>query len=171
MSHERRRSRANGRTTLKPSRTQAPRATADGADAGNATDRKSTQRERLIAGMLAAAGRYGYAGANVSQVIEHAGVSRPTFYEYFADKDNCFIATHQEFGRRLVEDLERTIAATPPEQAVQRGVRRLVEIAQCLPDLARFLTNDTMAGGWHALDAHDRLRDEIAEIIERGRAR
>ena len=31
--------------------------------------------------------------------------------------------------------------------------------------------NDTMAGGWRALDEHDRLRDEIAEIIACGRAR
>src|ERR1700679_1120423 len=54
--------------------------------------RKGTQRERLLDGMLLAAVRRGYAGANVAQVIAQAGVSRPTFYEYFADRDDCFLA-------------------------------------------------------------------------------
>ncbi len=64
------------------------------------TRRKRTQRERLIAGMVMAARRHGYAGANVSRVIARAGVSRPTFYEYFADKDDCFLATHRELAGR-----------------------------------------------------------------------
>ncbi len=131
------------------------------------SDRKSTQRRRLIAGMVAAARRHGYAGANVSQVISHAGVSRPTFYEYFADKDDCFLATHREVGRRLVDELDSTVASSAPEMAVQVCVRRLVEIAECLPDLAGFLMNDAMAGGWRSLDERDLLRDELAQIVER----
>jgi AcrR family transcriptional regulator len=130
-------------------------------------DRKSTQRQRLVAGMVEAARRHGYAGANVSQVISHAGVSRPTFYEYFADKDDCFLATHREVGQRLVKELDRTVAASSPELAVQASIRRLVEIAQCVPDLAGFLMNDAMAGGWRSLDERDRLRDEMAQIVER----
>ena len=39
--------------------------------------RKRTQRERLLRGMVDVANRGGYAGANVSAVIEKAGVSRP----------------------------------------------------------------------------------------------
>src|ERR1700733_912081 len=45
--------------------------------------RKSTQRERLLNGMIEVADRRGYAGASVSAVIAEAGVSRPTFYDYF----------------------------------------------------------------------------------------
>ena len=130
---------------------------------------RSTQRERLIAGMLASATRYGYAGANVSRVIAHAGVSRPTFYEYFTDKDDCFLATHREIGELLIADIERTVAAAP-DQAVQASVRRFVEIAECVPDQARFIMNEVMAGGWRALDERDRLTDEVARVIERSRA-
>ncbi|HXM87565.1 MAG TPA: TetR/AcrR family transcriptional regulator, partial [Solirubrobacteraceae bacterium] len=53
---------------------------------------KSTQRERLVHGMVEAANVGGYASANVSAVIANAGVSRPTFYEYFVDRDDCFVA-------------------------------------------------------------------------------
>jgi AcrR family transcriptional regulator len=130
-------------------------------------DRKSTQRRRLVAGMVAAARRHGYAGASVSQVISHAGVSRPTFYEYFADKDDCFLATHREVGQRLVKEVDRAVSSSPPELAVQAGIRRVVEISQCVPDLAGFLMNDAMAGGWRSLDERDRLRDQMAQLIER----
>jgi AcrR family transcriptional regulator len=134
------------------------------------TDRKSTQRERLIAGMIAAAHRYGYAGANVSQVIGHAGVSRPTFYEYFTDKDDCFLAAHREISQLLVEEIRRAVAVEAPERAVYVAIRTLIRLSEELPDRACFLTNETMAAGWRGLDAHDRLIEEIARVVERSSA-
>jgi AcrR family transcriptional regulator len=133
-------------------------------------DRKSTQRDRLIAGMIASAHRYGYAGASVSHVIAHAGVSRPTFYEYFADKDDCFLATHRLHARLLVKDIRRAVSTVAPEQAVQTAIRRFIELAAEHPDRAGFLTDTTMAGGWDALDERDRMIDEVAEVIEHARA-
>ena len=134
------------------------------------TDRRGTQRERLIAGMVMAARRHGYAGATVSEVIERAGVSRPTFYEYFEDRDACFIAAHRELAALFVERIRETVEAAPPEQAVQVGIRRFIELAEEHPDGASFLTDSTMAGGWGALDARDRMIDELARIIERSLA-
>jgi AcrR family transcriptional regulator len=134
------------------------------------TDRRSTQRERLIAGMVMAARRHGYAGATVSEVIERAGVSRPTFYEYFEDRDACFIATHRELATLFVKRMREIVGAAPPEQAVQVGIRGFVELAEEHPNGASFLTDSTMAGGWGALDARDRMIDEVAHIIERALA-
>lgn len=128
--------------------------------------RRRSQRERLIAGMVMAARRHGYAGANVSEVIARAGVSRPTFYEYFLDKDDCFIATHRELSRLLIERIRRAVESEPPERAVQAGIRGFVELAEEHPNGASFLTDTTMAGGWGALDERDRMIDEVARIIE-----
>jgi AcrR family transcriptional regulator len=136
------------------------------AHSNHPTKRKRSQRERLIAGMVMAARRHGYAGANVSQVIACAGVSRPTFYEYFSDKDDCFRTTHRELARLLLEEIRQTVAAAPPERAVQAGIRRFLELAEEHPNGASFLADATMAGGWGALDEHDRMIDEIAEVIE-----
>jgi AcrR family transcriptional regulator len=47
------------------------------------TGRKSTQRERLLNGVITVANRDGSSRASVSAVIAEAGVSRPTFYDYF----------------------------------------------------------------------------------------
>jgi AcrR family transcriptional regulator len=133
-------------------------------------DRKATQRERLLDGMLVAAVRKGHAGASIAQVIAHAGVSRPTFYEHFTDKDECFLATHREISEQLYEHVSESIRAEPPERAVQAGVRALILGAEARPDRARFLVNETLAGGPRVLDQHDRSIERIEQIIEQARA-
>ena len=62
---------------------------------------RAVQRLRLIAAMLDAAATLGYRATNVQDVIERAGVSRPTFYEHFANKDDCFLAAYDAGVRRL----------------------------------------------------------------------
>jgi len=121
--------------------------------------------------MIAAAHRHGYAGANVTQVIEHAGVSRPTFYDYFADKDDCFLATHRELSRFLVWEISRAVAAEAPERAVQTAILTLIRLSEEYPDRAGFLANEAMAAGWRGLDERDRLIDEIALVVGQARAK
>jgi AcrR family transcriptional regulator len=52
------------------------------------------QRTRLYGGMIESVHEHGYAGTTVAQVIALAGVSRRAFYEQFANKEECFLATH-----------------------------------------------------------------------------
>lgn len=130
-------------------------------------DRKSTQRERLIAGMIVAANRDGYAGANVSAVIANAGVSRPTFYDYFTDRDDCFLATHRSIATDLLQQVRRALTAETPERAIQTGIRTLIALAESAPEKARFLTNETMAGGPRTLNERDKTITQLEQIIDR----
>jgi AcrR family transcriptional regulator len=104
-------------------------------------------------------------------VIAIAGVSRPTFYEYFRDKEDCFLATHRELGRLLALEVGRAVAEQPPERAIQTAIRRLVALAESHHDRAVLLVNETLAGEASALEAHDRLIDELVLIVERAHAR
>jgi AcrR family transcriptional regulator len=131
-----------------------------------AKGRKSTQHERLLGGMLAAANRDGYARASVSAVIAEAGVSRPTFYDYFRDREACLLTVIAEANTRLLDAVAEAIASAPPEQAVASAVRGLVAFASAEPALARFLTNEPLACGGRALDARAHGIDAIAELIE-----
>ncbi len=133
--------------------------------------RKDTQRARLVDGMVQAAVREGYAGATVRRVIAYAGVSRPTFYDYFQDRDDCFLAVHREIAERLLERVRRAVALGPPECAVEAGARALLELAKTEPDATQLLTNETMAAGPAALDRRDSTIAQIAQIIERARSR
>jgi len=52
------------------------------------------QRARLYGGMVESVYQRGYAGTSVAHVIALAGVSRRAFYEQFANKEDCFLATY-----------------------------------------------------------------------------
>ena len=80
----------------------------------------AVQRERLIVAMLKAASELGYRETNVQDVIDRAGVSRPTFYEHFANKEDCFLAAFDTSAERLREKVDaaadkgRRCLARPP---------------------------------------------------------
>ncbi|MGO8906282.1 MAG: TetR/AcrR family transcriptional regulator [Solirubrobacteraceae bacterium] len=132
-----------------------------------ANRRKRTQRERIIAGMIAAANRGGYAGANVSAVIGNAGVSRPTFYDYFEDRDVCFRASIEDVQEELLGELSQQLEGHPPAEAMASAVRTLLSYAASQPARARFLMGEAMAGRPDALEVRDRGIGELAAAIER----
>ena len=136
-----------------------------------ANRKKATQRPRLLAGMVAAANRHGYAGANVSAVIAEAGVSRPTFYDYFEDRDDCFIATALDVQHQLLQDVRGAIRESPPESALAAAVRATVAFAGRAPAEARFLMKETLAGGPGALEARDEAIRQTAAEVEKAHRR
>ena len=66
----------------------------------------AVQRERVLAGMLRATAELGYREVSVQDVLDRAGVSRPTFYEHFENKEDCFLAAFDGAAGRLRERLE-----------------------------------------------------------------
>src|ERR1700682_6543647 len=99
--------------------------------------RKSTQRERLVAGVVAVANRDGYAGANIAALIAEAGVSRPTFYDYFADRDECFVAAFQNAHEALAGEIRRAVERTGTKRPAGAAIGALVEFASARPAMAR----------------------------------
>jgi AcrR family transcriptional regulator len=115
--------------------------------------------------MVSVAASEGYAGATVAKVIAAAGVSRPTFYEYFADRDACVIASAQEVGGELRETVVSAVDASP-ECALGSALKAHVEFARNHPTQARFLLSETLAGGPRTLDERDRVIAGVAATIE-----
>jgi len=138
-----------------------------GGDHGEllARGRKSTQRQRMLAGMVTSANRDGYTGANVSKIIAEAGVSRPTFYDYFEDKDDCFLAALHDIQQRLLGDVRDAVAAQP-EHALQASLAAILSFASREPAQALFLCSQAMAAGPSALDLRDQGIAEITQVIE-----
>jgi len=116
--------------------------------------------------MIAVGNRDGYAGANVSAVIAQAGVSRPTFYEYFTDKDDCFLATLADTNERLLVEVRHAVESHAPEHATQATIEALVDFANSQPAMAHFVMSEAMAGGPRALKVRDRGIAEIEQVIE-----
>src|SRR5450755_3486457 len=85
-------------------------------------ERQAAQRERVIAAIatLAAAGRE----LSVASVVEHAGIGRNTFYEYFDDVEHALRSLNDLARRELVTRVEQALrlARTPLERV--RAVAR-----------------------------------------------
>jgi AcrR family transcriptional regulator len=58
------------------------------------------QRTRMHGAMIEAVAANGYEGTSVKQVVSLAGVSRRSFYEQFANKQECFLATYDLIAKR-----------------------------------------------------------------------
>jgi AcrR family transcriptional regulator len=128
--------------------------------------RRSTQRERLLDGMRRVAVRDGYARATVAEVIALAGVSRPTVYEYFADKEDCFLHSLAGTHEQLQTEIAAAVHDSPPAQAACVTIKALVTYAASRPDDARLLMDEAMAGSARVLEARDRAVGDIATLIE-----
>jgi AcrR family transcriptional regulator len=131
-----------------------------------ARGRKDTQRERLLAGMITAANRDGYARASVTAVIAEAGVSRPTFYDYFSDRAACFAAALTDVHERLLAATREELNRHPPHDALTASIRALLAFAAADPARARFLTNEPIAAGRGALDARDAGIAALSALVE-----
>src|SRR5580700_526556 len=70
------------------------------------------QRVRMHGAMVEAVAGSGYGGTSVKQVIGLAGVSRRAFYEQFANKEECFLATFDLIAARGVARISQAYRAT-----------------------------------------------------------
>jgi AcrR family transcriptional regulator len=84
-----------------------------------------SQRERMLRGMAEAVTERGYANVTVADVIKRAGVSRETFYEQFANKEDCFMAAYDTIVVVLLKALKEAIS--PPPGTDAGGLRELID--------------------------------------------
>jgi AcrR family transcriptional regulator len=75
------------------------------------------QRTRIHGAMVEAVAANGYDGASVRQVVALAGVSRRSFYEQFANKRECFLATFDLIAARGVKRIRRGYRASEGDLA------------------------------------------------------
>jgi AcrR family transcriptional regulator len=70
------------------------------------------QRLRMHGAMVEAVAVNGYANTSVKQIIGLAGVSRRAFYEQFANKEECFLATFDLIAARGVKRVHDAYRST-----------------------------------------------------------
>lgn len=123
-------------------------------------------RERLLRGMTDAAARDGYAKASVAKVIERAGVSRATFYEHFADKEDCFLAAYREVSSRMRSRVRDAAHGSPPSCRPRAVLEVLLAELAADPAGARLILVEALAAGPATRVEHERLIEDIEGSIE-----
>lgn len=118
-----------------------------------------TQRDRLIDAMARTVDAKGFA-VPLTEVCAAAGVSTRAFYEHFADKEDCFMATF-ECGAIL---LQRSVSAAYAEPAaswplrIRRGLEVLLHLLAAEPAFANLAIVEMLAAG-------PRTRQRCREIV------
>jgi len=65
----------------------------------------ANQRTRLREAMIELVAEQGYAATTVSDLVARAGVSRKAFYELYANKQECFLATYDAIAAASVDQV------------------------------------------------------------------
>lgn len=107
-----------------------------------------SQRNRILDAMAHAVADKGYDNTAVADVLERAGVSRKTFYEQFADKQSCFLATYDTvFGRLLDQGVAAYDSGRTWPQRIRGGLGALLEALAAEPAYARACIVEVLAAG------------------------
>jgi AcrR family transcriptional regulator len=106
------------------------------------------QRERLFEAMVQAVDERGFAQTTISDLVGRAGVSRRSFYEHFANKEECLLGAFDASVRRLARRLfEAYDPAKPWAEQVEGVTRALLQATLERPDAARLVCVDVGAAG------------------------
>jgi len=117
--------------------------------------------------MIRVAGSNGYLTTSVADVLSEAGASRTTFYKYFDDKQECFLAAYDLAVKRIVG--AAAIACEGKREWRERaraGLTGVVELFANDPTLARTAILEAVAAGPEARRRHWTAIGRIAELLE-----
>jgi AcrR family transcriptional regulator len=107
------------------------------------------QRTRIHGAMIEAVAEQGYAATSVGRVVALAGVSRRCFYEQFANKEQCFLATFDLLAARGLRRMSAAYLATPgdPEDRLGAAFAAFAEVAATRRKAASLVLLDAEKAG------------------------
>jgi AcrR family transcriptional regulator/DNA-binding MarR family transcriptional regulator len=117
------------------------------------------QRTRVLGALCEVVAERGAVGATVAHIVARAGVSRRTFYELFADREDAFLAAFDQV-------VERAAARVAP--AFEGAGRWRERVRGALVALLGFFDEEPDLGALcvvHALGAGPRALERRAEVV------
>lgn len=123
------------------------------------------QRSRLISGMIETVAEQGYGKATIANVIAAAKVSRKTFYESFANREDCYRAAYEASFDFLRKRVEAGSAADEWPDSVRSGLASLLEGLGDHPDLAAFFLISPASVGDEIAGRHHAAIGELVEVL------
>ena len=125
------------------------------------------QRARILAAMFDVASELGASNVSVAHVVERSGVSRRTFYEAFADREDCFLAAFED---ALAFVSERVLPAYHAERGwrdrIRAGVIAFLAFLDEEPVIGRLLICESLTGGARARVRREQVLAQIASAID-----
>ena len=128
------------------------------------------QRARILAAMFDVVAEHGVANVTVAHIVTRSGVSRRTFYELFADREDCFLVAFDEAIARIASVVAPAFEGEKSWRAgVRAAVIALLEWLEGDPATGRLVIVESLGAGPKALACRESVLAQIVPFIDRGR--
>jgi AcrR family transcriptional regulator len=125
-----------------------------------------SQRGRILGAMRELVAGRGYRDVAVATVVQHAGVSRKTFYELYAGKEECFVAIYErEMERVLTPTLQAFEGTEPWVDRLRTALGVLLGTLAADPAAARICFVEVLAAGPLALERRARAYAALDPLV------
>jgi AcrR family transcriptional regulator len=134
------------------------------------------QRERILDATERLIAECGCAGASIEAIVKEAGVSSVTFYEFFGDKEACFVAAFDRALEAGIAELALAAAGDPAagghswSEQIATGLRALTTLIRAEPERARLCLVEAQTGAPELSRRFDATLDRVARKLREGRA-
>ena len=128
------------------------------------------QRSRLLAGAVRAIEELGYSRATVAHITRRARVSRRTFYELFANREECLAAVIENVARDIATEISQAgLEGLPWRERVRGGLWAVLCFLDREPALARVCVVQSLRSGQSVLERREQILTGLAAIVDEGR--
>jgi AcrR family transcriptional regulator len=129
--------------------------------------RLEVQKQRLFDAAAIVFSRVGYADASAEAISREAGMSKATFYEHFANKEECLVALFQYASKAVLGVLvDAARRAGPDYQDRHRaGLRAILDIVEANPSIAQAILVETVGAGPRLAELRDRALNTMAQVM------
>ncbi len=129
------------------------------------------QRSRLLAGAVSTIDELGYPQATVGQITARARLSRRTFYQMFANRDECFAAVLDEVAATVAGELAAAgLEGLAWRERVRMGLWTILGFFDREPALARVCVVQALRAGPLVLERREMVLARLAAVVDEGRA-
>jgi AcrR family transcriptional regulator len=136
--------------------------------------RLTVQRRRLFEAAATVFARVGYAEATAEAISREAGMSKATFYEHFANKEECILALFDEAATEIMRAMAAASDAEGHgsyEERVQAVVHAFLETLAAYPAEAQTLLVQIIGAGPRAAARRDAILEAFADSLYRDNQR
>jgi AcrR family transcriptional regulator/DNA-binding MarR family transcriptional regulator len=128
------------------------------------------QRARMLSAMAEVCAERGADNVTVAHVVARSGVSRRTFYEQFADRQDCLLAAFDAAVERIAA---RVLCAYERHERwrdrVRAALHALLAFLDEYPSVGDLVVVQVLGAGPQALERRQRILARIAAAVDGGR--
>ena len=126
------------------------------------------QRARIQAALIDAVAQRSFTDSTVAELVESAAVSKTTFYEHFASKEDCFLQTYDDIITRVAERVSRACGgAGEPSERLRAALTAFVDVVVDEPAAGKLALIDVLSVGASGIARHEAGLETFEKLVGR----